>query len=58
MKSQSDPVQIARMAGKLPVTITENAAKLEPEQDLRAKDQHARFVEGYFDLLGQLHAVA
>jgi hypothetical protein len=37
------------MGRKLLVTITEHSAKLEAEQDLRAKDQYAGLVEGYFD---------
>ena len=46
------------MGRKLLVTITERAAKLEAEQDLRAKDQYAGLVEGYFDFFRELHARA
>src|SRR5438874_42375 len=44
------------MGRKLLVTITENSAKLETEQDLRAKDQYAGLVEGYFDFFRELHS--
>ena len=46
-------VQITRLRGKLIETVTNVAAKLESEQDLRAKDQYVRFAEGYFHLFGQ-----
>jgi hypothetical protein len=32
------------------IAVTEYSPKLKPEQDLRAKDQHTRLVQGYFDL--------
>jgi hypothetical protein len=34
--------------------VTKGAAKLASEQDLRAKDQYVRFVEGYFHFLEPL----
>jgi hypothetical protein len=46
------------MPRKLIEAVAKDGAKLEPEQDLRPKDQHARFVEGYFDLLDSSMRVA
>jgi len=44
------------MSGQLLVAITENPAKLEPEQNLRPKDQHAGLVESCFDFFRKLYA--
>ena len=55
-KPERDPSKIPGIRRKPIVAVAKHAAELEPEQYLCAEDQHARLVEGDFDLPGQVHA--
>jgi hypothetical protein len=48
---QADHLQLLNRRGKPLVAWLEGRLKFEAEQDLRAEDQHARFVQRVFNLV-------